>query len=87
MFGISERAYCLNCKNWGGDKQKMKNEINENGMIVMDHEKGWPESGDCAMSHQWAEITIYGDAIVDMEIPANFGCIFHKKIHGRRNGS
>lgn len=66
---------CYTCKHWQGDKEKMAAKIAEHP-ICMDRDKGWPECGDCAISYKWLDMTVHGDAIATIEVPANFGCAY-----------
>ena len=70
---------CLTCRHWGGDKTKMRNLIEEDACLAMHLTKGWPEYGDCAASYQWLELQIHGDAVATIEVPANFGCVYHQE--------
>lgn len=75
--GIGSTAllgWCLNCRCWQGDKEEAKRLYAEYPQS-MDLYKGWPNYGACGIEYEWAEIEIVrGDAKVEMEVPANFGC-------------
>ena len=64
---------CHQCKYWDGDKAKVR-QAYDNNPVSLDLFEGWPESGECKISYEWAEIEINGNASVSLEVPANFGC-------------
>ena len=43
----------------------------------MDWDEGFPNSGKCTENYKWAELDVHGDALVDLEVPANFGCVLY----------
>ena len=71
---------CLTCEHWEGDRVRVLAKIAEFGKIVMDPDRGWPEDGKCGvLTGEVLCINIYGDATVEVEVPANFGCIRHMR--------
>lgn len=69
---------CLTCKHWKGNKEKQWAIIRERGIVCMDTQNGWPESGTCANFFTFADIEFeydYGGTCIEFD--ANFGCIFH----------
>ena len=70
---------CLTCQHFD-DRGETKRLILANDYeTIMHQQNGFPGSGDCAVSYLWAEIEVNGDAVASLEVPANFGCIYHKK--------
>lgn len=65
---------CATCKYWQGDKEKASAMYKENP-ISMDFDRGWPEDADCGLSYKWAELSVEGDAVAWLYVPANFGCV------------
>lgn len=66
---------CWTCKHWKGDRAQTAKLIEENPMS-MTPGGGWPNSGTCAMSHCFLNVAIHGDAYLDIDFDANFGCIY-----------
>jgi len=75
---------CIMCKHWRGDKVKELAKFKDNP-ISMDLINGWPMGGDCAISHKWSAIEIYGDATVDFEVDSNFGCVYFEGENDENN--
>jgi hypothetical protein len=69
---------CLTCEYWEGDKTATHKLIESGGDVVMDRVYGYSGWGKCALSYEWLDIVITGDAYADGEVQANFGCIYHE---------
>jgi len=65
---------CLFCKHWHGPRDKVFADLLEYGEISLDRSSGWAPYGGCAESYDWLSIEVWGDAVADAEVPANFGC-------------
>jgi hypothetical protein len=66
---------CYTCAHWQGDKIKVAKQMTEYP-TCMNRIHGWPESGPCAISTEWLDVEINGDAWATTEVQANFGCIY-----------
>ena len=66
---------CATCRHWQGDKAKALAAFKENP-VSMDLDKGWPNNGECAKSYDWSDFEIVGHAYVEVELNANFGCVY-----------
>ena len=75
---------CYTCVSWRGDKVKVASRMDEYP-ICMDLHDGWPETGDCGISYRWLTLTVDGNATVDIEVPANFGCPYWSAEKGERH--
>ena len=69
---------CLTCKHWEGDRVATHKMIESGGDVVMDRHHGYSGWGNCAISWEWLDIVINGDATAETEVPANFGCVWHE---------
>lgn len=64
---------CYTCIHWQGNKKLVADKM-EKYPMCMDRKNGWPEAGRCAISSEWSDIYISGDATAKFETNANFGC-------------
>ena len=64
---------CYTCANWRGNKEKVARQIAAYPQC-MNLRQGWTETGGCVVYYRWLYLVINGDATVDVEVPANFGC-------------
>jgi len=65
---------CATCKFWIGNKSKAQKMYSDNP-ISMDLFDGWAEYASCSNSTSFMEVEINGDARVETEFAAGFGCI------------
>ena len=71
---------CLTCAHWRGNRSKQWESIREYGHKCMALNRGWPLVGDCANSCTFMNVTLHGDASVELEFDANFGCVWWETI-------
>jgi len=72
---ISLEGKCAKCAYWCGSKKESNKMFLENP-LSMHLTKGWPNSGECKISYEFLNFNIDGDAIVEVEFDANFGCAY-----------
>jgi hypothetical protein len=69
---------CLTCIHWEGDRKAVWRMVKDHPMC-MDINNGYAASGGCKQQYEFMSVEITGDASVEVEFDAWFGCLYHKE--------
>ncbi len=69
------RGRCATCKHWRGNHEVAQAQFKEipESMAL---NGGWPNSGECEQGGAFLVVEVHGDAIAEVELDANFGCVW-----------
>jgi hypothetical protein len=74
---------CATCEHWEGDRAEAFR-MHEENSASMKLEDGWAQDGPCKKDYEFLDVIICGDAFVEREFAANFGCVYWKPHSGAK---